>query len=71
MAKTLKELREMYYPSQADFARAVGVSKATACGWETGKREPNIQQMLIIAKLLRVSKYVVFDAFVANINDSE
>lgn len=73
MAKTFtfRELREAEFDSQAEFARAMGISKGTACGWETGKRTPNIKQIIKIAKLLKVSRYVVLDIVISNQNDSD
>ena len=70
MTKTFKELRETRFASQVECARALGVSKATVCGWETGKRTPSIKQIMQLTKIFKVHRYVVFDIFVANINDS-
>lgn len=67
--QTLKQLRLRKYKKQVAFAKAMNTSKSTVCGWETGQREPSIQQIIQIARLLEVSPYEIFDIFVANKND--
>ncbi len=67
---TLKQLREQKFARQIDFAVAMHTSKATVCGWETGKRPPSVAQIVAMAQVLGVSRYEVFDIF-ANKNDSK
>ncbi len=69
--KTLKQLRQEKFKKQADFARALEVSKSTICEWESGKREPNVQQILRIAEVLNISRYTVLDIIAANKNDQQ
>ena len=67
--QTLRQLRERKFEKQMDFAKAMNTSKSTVCGWELGKREPSIQQIIQMASLLEVSRHEIFDIFVANKND--
>ncbi len=69
--KTLKQLRQEKFKKQVDFAMALDVSKSTVCEWESGKREPNVQQILRIAEVLNISRYTVLDIIAANKNDQQ
>lgn len=52
----LRELRENAgYKSQQSFADAFGVAQSTVAGWESGKREPNYETTIRIARFFRVS----------------
>lgn len=52
----LRELREAAgYKSQQAFANAFGVAQSTVGGWEAGKREPNYDTTLRLAKFFHVS----------------
>lgn len=52
----LKELREKNgYKSQQAFADAFGVAQSTVGGWESGKREPNLETTKRIAAFFNVS----------------
>lgn len=51
----LKELRESRELSQQSFADSFGVAQSTVGGWEAGKREPNFETTIRIAKYFNVS----------------
>ena len=52
----IRELREAAgYKSQQAFANAFGVAQSTVGGWEAGKREPNYDTTLKLAKFFHVS----------------
>lgn len=52
----LKELREAAgYRSQQSFADAFGVAQSTVGGWEAGKREPNYETTMRLARFFGVS----------------
>lgn len=45
MELAIKELRKKLHISQADFAKAVGVSMRTVGSWERGESFPNAEQV--------------------------
>lgn len=52
----LRELRESAgYKSQQAFADAFGVAQSTVGGWEAGKREPNYETTMRLARFFGVS----------------
>lgn len=52
----LRELREATgYKSQQAFADAFGVAQSTVGGWEAGKREPNYETTMRLARFFGVS----------------
>lgn len=52
----LRELRELAgYRSQQAFADAFGVAQSTVGGWESGKREPNYETTIKLARFFGVS----------------
>lgn len=52
----LRELRESAgYKSQQAFADAFGVAQSTVGGWEAGKREPNYETTMRLARFFDVS----------------
>lgn len=52
----LRELRESAgYKTQQAFADAFGVAQSTVGGWEAGKREPNYETTMRLAKFFGVS----------------
>ena len=52
----LRELRESAgYRSQQAFADVFGVAQSTVGGWEAGKREPNYETTIRLAKFFGVS----------------
>lgn len=52
----LRELREAAgYRSQQSFADAFGVAQSTVGGWEAGKREPNYETTMRLARFFGVS----------------
>ncbi|MCM1289618.1 MAG: helix-turn-helix domain-containing protein [Corallococcus sp.] len=60
---TLKELRERKFANLSEFAAAMDTSKATVCQWETGKRVPNVKQIVRLERVLDVSRYELLDVF--------
>ena len=48
----IRELRERKGMTQVELARAVNVSKATACQWESGLRKPGLGNLLALANVL-------------------
>lgn len=62
----LRELREAAgYRSQQAFADAFGVAQSTVGNWEAGKREPNYETTLKLAKFF----HVTLDYLLGNVND--
>ena len=51
----LKELREQQNLSQQDLAKILKVSPSTVSNWESGKRQPDIQMIVVIANYFNVS----------------
>ena len=52
---TLRELREQNKNTAAEVAEVLGVSKWSVFKYESGEREINIKQVLILAQLFDVS----------------
>ena len=59
MKLAIKELRKKLHISQADFAKAVGVSMRTVGSWERGESFPNAEQVwnAALALAARRTKY--------------
>ncbi len=53
--KRLTELRQLKKLSQVEVASSLGIAKSTYHGYENNKREPDIQKIRAICKLLDVS----------------
>ena len=51
----LKELRAQKGLSQAQLAKATGLSQSAITYWETGKRIPNASAVIILARFFDVS----------------
>lgn len=51
----LKALREEKGVSQAQLSKATGLSQSAIAFWETGKRIPNAQAIIILARYFGVS----------------
>ena len=51
----LKELRAQKGLSQAQLAKATGLSQSAITYWETGKRIPNAHAVIILARSFDVS----------------
>mgnify|MGYP000019900443 CR=1 FL=1 len=51
----LKELRFQKGLSQAQLAKETGLSQSAVAYWETGKRIPNAQAIIILARYFDVS----------------
>jgi putative transcriptional regulator len=60
MKNRLKELRQSHKLSQADLARAVGVSRQAVNGFESGKFDPSLDMAFQIAKLFDVAIEDIF-----------
>lgn len=52
--ENLKRIRIEKGYSQKEFAEKLGVAKSTYCMYESGNREPNVQTIKKISKLLNV-----------------
>lgn len=52
---SLKNLRRSFNLTQADVGKKLGVSAANYGGYETGKRAPSIDKLLILSKLYGVT----------------
>lgn len=55
LSNTLKQLRKSHGMSQADFAKAIGVTQGAISQWELGKTAPSSTQMQSIAQYFNVS----------------
>ncbi len=51
----LKELRQEKGLSQAQLAKATGISTGAIGFWETGERVPNAQAVIVLAKFFGVT----------------
>lgn len=51
----IKRLREQHGMSQAEVANAIGVSKASVCGWELGNKTLSIANLCCLADLFLVT----------------
>lgn len=51
----LREARELRGYTQQQIADRMGIDKSTYCGYETGKRQPDVQKIKIISRILGVS----------------
>lgn len=51
----LKELRNEKGISQAQLAKATGLTQTAIAYWETGKRNPTAQAVIILARYFEVS----------------
>lgn len=60
----LKSLRQRKGWTQGDLAERLGVEQPTVQRWEAGKREPNLAQLLELAKILEVEPGALIDASV-------
>lgn len=54
-AERLKELRIEAGLNQQELAKELGISDAAICRWESCKRIPNIENLVLIAKYFNVS----------------
>lgn len=55
IAKRLKELRLQKKMSMNQVAKQVGIAQSTYAGYETGYREPSIEMIYLLAKVLETS----------------
>ena len=51
----IKESRKAAGLKQREVAELIGVTESTYCGYETGKRQPDVMKLKEIAKVLNVS----------------
>lgn len=70
LGETLKRLRKASSLTQDDLAAAAGVSVFTIRGYEQGKRTPNDEQRVFIAKTLGVAPEVLTDFGITNPNEA-
>lgn len=56
----LRQLREAAGYSQSDLGKRVGVSQAAIWHWETGDRDPSIEQLYKLAEALEVDVKELF-----------
>ena len=54
-SERLKELRKEFKLSQDELAKEVGVTHTAIGLWEQGKRVPNLDAVILIAKFFSVS----------------
>jgi len=54
-ADRLREIREEYKMTQLDVAKAIGTTKQTVSRWETNFCEPDLETVLKLAQLFKVS----------------
>ena len=53
-SENLKLYRKELELTQADLAKAIGVSRAVISYWENGKKEPSITNLALICKYFNV-----------------
>lgn len=59
--ESLRSARESQNMTQQQVADALGVDKSTYCGYETGKRQPDVKKIKQLSAILRVSTDVLLD----------
>ena len=55
ISQMLKEKRKEYQLTQEQLAEKIFVSTKTISNWETGKTTPDIQNLILLAKLFNIS----------------
>ena len=55
IGKRVRELRVKKGLSQQDLGNAIGVTKVTVCGYESGTRIPNLEKLIKLADTLGTS----------------
>ena len=55
LSKNLKDLREEMGLSQSELSVELHFNQSTISKWESGKREPSIEVLIIISKFFKVS----------------
>lgn len=53
--ENLRSLRERLGKTQQQIADEMGIDKSTYCGYETGKRQPDVKKLKQLAAILGVS----------------
>lgn len=61
----LRELRKERKMTQKQVAALIGITESTYCGYETGKRQPDIQKIAELSKIFGVSS----DYLLGNVSD--
>lgn len=51
----LREARELRGYTQQQIADNMGIDKSTYCGYETGKRQPDVQKIKVLSRILGIS----------------
>lgn len=51
----LRQIRKVYNMTQASLARLVGITSSAIYNYESGKREPKICDLILLATILNVS----------------
>lgn len=64
----LREARELRGYTQQQIADRMGIDKSTYCGYETGKRQPDVQKIKIISKILGVSGDALLETDFVQVN---
>ena len=62
----LRIARETKGYTQQQIADLMGIDKSTYCGYETGKRQPDVQKLKLICKILGVSGDELLETDFAN-----
>ena len=74
IGERIKQYRIEKEISQSELARKAGMSKATVCQYESGKRTPALEQLILISNALNVSANSLLidyidDKMSANVNN--
>ena len=67
-SERLRNAREDKGYTQQQIADIMGITKSTYCGYETGKRQPDVFKIKQICKILGVSGDVLLDTTFGNLN---
>ena len=70
-SKTISTLRHQFSYSQQEVATKIGVARATYANMESGKRAPNLNEIMSLAELFSVSPQDLIDGTVTNGTRSE
>ena len=55
ICNTLIRLRKKHKLSQEEVAKHIGVTKRTYAGYETGKHKPNLESIIKLANLYKIT----------------
>lgn len=70
-AKRLKQARIARKMTQQQVANLIGITNSTYCGYETGRRQPDVAKIKQLASTLNISSDVLLETGFANEREAE